>query len=164
MTTSDVKYDITPFDGTPGEAYERFEERLLNLAAKSDDRGWSLADHMLGADEGGPTGPPLPGGANAAKAQQAYRKRKKESYAILTKHILDAEYVTQMRTNHFQDGYEAFQYLRGQCNIVVDQLKLRDLNAEWDAIDILTDVGVSENGLRPRMGTPPLKSYSCCPK
>ena len=145
MGTPDVKYDITPFDGTPGETYEFFEERLLNAAAKSDDRGWSLADHMLGSDEGGPSGPALPAGAAAAKAVQAHRKRAKESYALLTKHILDAEYVTQMRTSYFQDGHAAFQYLRAQCSVVIDQLKLRELNAQWDAIDILSDVGVSEN-------------------
>ena len=55
--TIDVKYDFTPYDGTPGEPYEIFEADLLRSATKCDDRGWSLADHFLGVDEGGPTGP-----------------------------------------------------------------------------------------------------------
>ena len=58
MTTTTGKYDFEPAQPTPGEDYEKFEERLLNAAAaESDDRGWSLADHFLGQDEGGPTGP-----------------------------------------------------------------------------------------------------------
>ena len=53
-STSDVKYDVTPHDGTPGRLFELYEERLLNFAAgEIDDRGWSLADHINGVDEGG---------------------------------------------------------------------------------------------------------------
>ena len=48
MSTS-IKYDFEPAQPTPGEDYEKFEERLLNAAAaESDDRGWSLADPFLG--------------------------------------------------------------------------------------------------------------------
>ena len=59
--------------------------RLLNGASKSDDRGWSLADHFLGTNEGGPAGcgSPMPVGAAGVKAQQALRKRQKESYGAL---------------------------------------------------------------------------------
>ena len=58
----DVKYDFAPYDCTPGAAWEVFEADLLRHATKTDDRGWSLADHLLGTDEGGPAGPALPGG------------------------------------------------------------------------------------------------------
>ena len=80
-----------------------FEEQLLNAgAAKSDDRGWSLADHFLGADELGPIGPGLPANAAAqAAAQNAFRKRQKESYGLLAKHVLDRDLVTQMRNTTF---------------------------------------------------------------
>ena len=67
---TEVSYDFDPWDGTPGDPYDKFELRLLNASTKSDDRGWSLADHFLGNDEGGPTGPPLPAGAAATKATQ----------------------------------------------------------------------------------------------
>ena len=50
--TVDVKYDFTPYDGTPGDMYDKFEERLMNGATRADDRGWSLADHYGGVDEG----------------------------------------------------------------------------------------------------------------
>ena len=44
--TVDVKYDFTPYDGTPGDMYDKFEERLMNAATRADERGWSLADHF----------------------------------------------------------------------------------------------------------------------
>ena len=41
-------YDIEPYDGTPGEAWEHFDERLQKLlSGETDDRGWSLADSVL---------------------------------------------------------------------------------------------------------------------
>ena len=42
----DVKYDTTPCDGTPGQPWEDFKRRLRNVATRSDDRGFSLADHF----------------------------------------------------------------------------------------------------------------------
>ena len=56
------------------------------------DGHW-LGDHLLGSDEGGPTGPAMPGAgpANAVerrKAQQARRRREKESYAVIVKRSL----------------------------------------------------------------------------
>ena len=79
MTSSsqDIKYDFTPANPDPGDDYDKWRERCLNAMAKADERGWSQADHLLGVDEGGPTGPPLPGGAGAAKAQQALRDAKR---------------------------------------------------------------------------------------
>ena len=42
--------------------WEDFEERIINVAAKRvDDRGWSLADHLLNVDEGSPN-VPMPAG------------------------------------------------------------------------------------------------------
>ena len=49
----DVKYDTTPCDGTPGQPWEDFKRRLRNVATRSDDRGFSLADHFDDVDEGG---------------------------------------------------------------------------------------------------------------
>ena len=51
--TVDIKYDFTPYDGTPGKAWDDFEDRLLKAASRTDDRGWSLADHITRVDEGG---------------------------------------------------------------------------------------------------------------
>ena len=52
MAPTEPKYDIEPYDGTPGEKWEQFDERLLILlSGEADDRGWSLADYILGQDE-----------------------------------------------------------------------------------------------------------------
>ena len=145
----DVKYDFTPHDGTPGKPFDQFEKRLVNFAASvTDDRGFSLADHLLGTDEGGPLNPAMPVGAGAAKAATARRSRQKKSYALLTKHELDEDHVNHMSRHHFQDGHAAMRYLRGACQEAVDALKLRDLNKEWDDIDLLIDIGVHENSIK----------------
>ena len=52
--TTDVKYDTTPHDGTPGQPWEEFKLRLRNVATRSDERGYSLVDNLDGIDEGGP--------------------------------------------------------------------------------------------------------------
>ena len=67
---SEVKYDFEPWDGTPGDPYDKYEKRLLNYGSRSDDRGWSLSDHLLGNDEGGPTGPAIPGEQRESKRRQ----------------------------------------------------------------------------------------------
>ena len=46
-TPSDVKYDFTPANPDPGDDYDKFRERSLNAMTNSDDRGWSLSDHLL---------------------------------------------------------------------------------------------------------------------
>ena len=130
MTTNNIKYDFEPAQPTPGDDYDRFNERLLNAATvHSDDRGWSLADHMLGIDEGGPSGPafPVQPAANA-KAQTKFRSRQKESYGMITKHVLDADHITEMRNSHFQQGYDAYEYLRQSCQRTVGPLRIRELN------------------------------------
>ena len=47
----EIKYEFTPAFPEPGDEYDKFRERALNAMATSDDRGWSLADHLLGTDE-----------------------------------------------------------------------------------------------------------------
>ena len=64
---------------------------------------------------------------------------------MLTKHILDADHVTHMKNAHFQLGYDAFQYLRTACQLLVGQLRMRELNKEFDDIDIIHDIGINPN-------------------
>ena len=93
MSTVEIKYDCQPHDGTPGQPWEDFEERLLDVAAgKSDKRGWSLADNLLGDDEGGAAAgaPPIGGGGPNTDARMARRRRQRESYSLIAKHELDA--------------------------------------------------------------------------
>ena len=73
--SSDIKYSTTPYCGTPAPPWEDFEERIINVAAKRvDDRGWSLADHLLAVGEGSP-GVTMPMG-NAAELSEDQRKPK----------------------------------------------------------------------------------------
>ena len=96
VAPTDIKYDFEPANPDPGDDYDKFRERALNAMSTSDDRGWSLSDHMLGIDEGGPGGPPMPGGAGLAKAQQAFRGRQKNAYKLLSKHVLDPGHLTDL--------------------------------------------------------------------
>ena len=66
MTTRNNFHDFEPYDCTPGEAWESFDERFMNWAAGIvDDRGSSVADYILDIDEGG-AGAGAPSNATAA--------------------------------------------------------------------------------------------------
>ena len=82
----DVKYDFVPFNGTPGETYDKWERALLNAGARADDRGYSISDHLTGVDEGTAANPhpAAAGTADGRKSRQAQRKRQKKAYAMLT--------------------------------------------------------------------------------
>jgi hypothetical protein len=148
MSTVEIKYLCTPHDGKPGESWEKFEGELLDVAAgKTDDRGWSLADAFTQVDEGSAGGPALPGGAAGQKAGALRRRRLKDSYSLLVVHELDEDYKIHLKQNFFQDGPGAFAYMQGECQQPADRLKLRSLNKDWDALDMLTDVGVSPNSV-----------------
>ena len=66
-SNTDIKYEFTPAAPEPGDDYDKWRQRALNAMANGDERGWSLADHVLGIDEGGPAGPAPPGGAPPAR-------------------------------------------------------------------------------------------------
>ena len=44
------KLDFEGWCGTPGDPWDKFDLRLKNGSSKSDDRGWSYADHFAGTD------------------------------------------------------------------------------------------------------------------
>ena len=143
-------FDFAPWDGTPGDAWEKFEARLWDGTTKTDDRGWSLADHLKGQDEGQP--PPMGTGvafpANPAenrKALNAFRKRQKESYGILVRHITSQDIKDTLQRDHFQIGRDAYETARASGLVAIDRLKLNDLNDVWRAISIVHDIGVNEH-------------------
>ena len=81
-------------------------------------------------------------------AANAYRKRQKESYGILSRHVLDLDLVSAMRSDSFQLGFESFTNLQHQCSIPIDMLRLRDLDRQWNDLDILNDIGVNEHTIQ----------------
>ena len=91
---------------------------------------------MWGATALGPA-MPASGTADGRKALNARRERKKASYGLLTKHITDLEHVKHMKSNHFQNGFDSFEYYRGACSTPVDRMQIRELDAEWDNLDLL---------------------------
>ena len=141
---AEVKYDFTPRNPDPGDDYDKWRQDALNAMASGDDRGWSLADHVLGIDEGGPAGPGIPGGAAGVKAAGLFRTRQKTSYKVLTKHVLDGDHITEMTNSHFQDGHAAWLYLEASCQRPINQLRIRELNKEFDDIDIIHDIGITD--------------------
>ena len=44
----DIKFDFVPFNGTPGETYDKWERALLNAGARADEREYSISDRMNG--------------------------------------------------------------------------------------------------------------------
>ena len=44
---TEVKYDFTPRNPDPGDDYDKWRQDAHNAMASGDDRGWSLADHVL---------------------------------------------------------------------------------------------------------------------
>ena len=145
---AEVKYDFTPANPDPGDDYDKWRQDALNAMASGDDRGWSLADHVLGIDEGGPAGPGFPAGAAGVKAQGLFRTRQKTSYKVLTKHVLDGDHITEMTNTHFQNGHQAWLYLEASCQRPVNQLRIRELNKEFDDIDIVHDIGINQNTIK----------------
>ena len=124
----DIKFDFVPFNGTPGETYDKWERALLNAGARADDRGYSISDHLNGVDEGTAGNPHLSAAntADGRKSRQAQRKRQKDAYALLTRHLHAPDHLRHIELNHFQDGRAALLYLRTSCRTTIDQLQLRD--------------------------------------
>ena len=138
MSTVEIKYLCTPHDGTPGEPWEKSEDELLNVAA-----GKSTKDRPAGP------GPAIPGGAARVQLGQkrlaTQRKRLKDSYSLLVVHELDNDYKLHVKQNFFQDGSAAFAYMQGELRQPVDRLQLRKLDDDWNALDLVSMVGVSPN-------------------
>ena len=122
-------YEFTPYDCIPGPGWEKFDSDLLiHCTGEVDKRGWSVADHLLGTDEGGATGPALPttAAANAGErraALAAQRTRAKQAFSILTRHLTDEDWVLDLKTNHFQQGHAAYVVLAAACAQPVDALR-----------------------------------------
>ena len=151
MPNSEVKLDFEPYDCTPGDAFDAYEERLFNNLTSTDDRGYSLADHVLGIDEGGPAGPAMPGGAAGPKAIAARRKRQRSSYGVMVRHLAGGtagDHITHLKQNHFQDGRAAWLYLEQMCRTAPTLIQLRKLDQAWDNISLLHDIGVNESSVQ----------------
>ena len=130
MSRPETRHDFDPYDGEPGKAWDDFDERLLNFTSgKTDDRGYSIADTLLEQDEGAANGPALPIGApqELRKAQAAARRRQKDAFSILLRHQTHPDHVKHLSANHFQDGVNAYKYLKASSQTAVNAIRLREL-------------------------------------
>ena len=115
---NDMPADIQ-WDGTSGLLFKEWKRAILDTGAeRTDESGSSVADVFTGADMGGTAvgAPPLPAGAaqHSQKMQALYRTRRKQAYALLVKNISCKDIKFHLRTNFFQQGEQAWQYL---CSI-----------------------------------------------
>ena len=141
-------FTITPFSGKPGREWETFDDALMNsTAGKVDERGWSYADHLMGVDEGSPGGPVMLAAntTEGRKARQLLRKRQKGSFSFLAHHQADPDIVVQLKRMHFQDGRAAYQYMDGAYRTPIDNIALKQMDKDFDALDLLETVGVNEH-------------------
>ena len=153
----DIKLLFDPTDMTPGPKGRAWRRDALQHGGKTDDRGFSYADHILRQDEGAldingnPVvgAPPIPGGAGAPAANRAYLKRKKESYTYLLQHVTCASTKILMADPpYFQYGAAVFDYVCGQIVVAYDTSDIEELNLRWQLLEIITDIGVSENTVK----------------
>ena len=99
----------------------------------ADTRSLTTSSVSTKRSAGGPALPAAPP-AQAQKALVKLRQRPKESYGLLTKHVLDADHLTEMKNSHFQLGHTAFTYLQVSCQRAVNPLHLREMNKDFDDI------------------------------
>ena len=110
---------VIQWDGTSGDPFKEWKRAILDTGAeRTDESGSSVADVFTGADMGGTAvgAPPLPAGVaqHSQKMQALYRTRRKQAYALLVKNISCKDIKFHLRTNFFQQGEQAWQYL---CSI-----------------------------------------------
>ena len=175
MASIEVKYEFSRFDGVSGEPYRRWRRELLNFcASKVDESGSSLADHLLDVDMGGalPGAPAMPTAAGEVSKMQRLRNgRARAAYGIIVRHIVDTDLVAILSANHFQQGQEALRFLNTAYDTAVRPSDLRELDQQWNELNIINDVGINEesinkfskllmrvNGDRPRGNDTPLPS------
>ena len=147
----DSDFDFTPYDCNSAGWDGYLEEKMSYFAGVVDDRGSSLADCLLGIDEGGPNAgaPPLPAGAAAqAKAIAARRKRLKVLYQKEYKHITDPSVKTHLYNNHFNDGPACHVYIMAISQKPIGRLELRILDKKFDGVTIRDDIGVKEGTIK----------------
>ena len=133
--TIDIKIAFPIYNCQPGrEEYDRFERNLCAHGGASDAEGWSLADCLMRIDDGAvdaagvlmPGVNPIPaagGGNQGHSARTCRRKRLKESYSFIIKHIDNADVLRALtQPGLLGDGPLALDYIRSRCRTAMDVL------------------------------------------
>jgi len=77
----------------------------------------------------------------------SYRKREKAAFAIITRHITDPDWISELRNTHFQQGLASYNALSQNCAKPANALQMRKLNQQWDELDLLAEVGVNAHSI-----------------
>ena len=82
------------------------------------------------------------------KQHSTRRKRLKESFSFIIKHIDNADMLRNL-TNPvlglLGDGPLALDYIKSRCRTAMDVVDTQDNQAQWQSITIAKDIGVNEN-------------------
>ena len=139
-----------PYYGESGPAYTRVfrTDFVANLWSEVDDGGHSLAEHILGLDEGSPGNPIVGAAAYQAKARRLRNTRSKKVFTHLRKHIEHASFRAAMNDQAVVgNGLAALaladQWFSGEAS----NLKLEKQNAEWQNVK-LAQFGIHANSIR----------------
>lgn len=139
-----------PFYGESGPAYTRVfkTDFTANLWSEVDEGGQSLAEHILGLDEGSPNNPIAGVAAYQAKARRLRNTRSKKVFTLLRKHIEHTSFRAAMdNPGVVGNGLAALaladQWFSGEAS----NLKLEKQNAEWQNVK-LAQFGIHTNSIR----------------
>ena len=139
-----------PFYGEAGPAYTRVfrTDFVANLWSEVDEAGHSLAEHILGLDEGSPGNPIAGVAAYQAKARRLRNTRSKKVFTHLRKHIEHVSFRAAMNDQAVVgNGLAALaladQWFSGETS----NLKLEKQNAEWQNVK-LAQFGIHPNSIR----------------
>ena len=139
-----------PFYGEAGPAYTRVfrTDFVANLWSEVDEAGHSLAEHILGLDEGSPGNPITGVAAYQAKARRLRNTRSKKVFTHLRKHIEHVSFRAAMNDQAVVgNGLAALaladQWFSGETS----NLKLEKQNAEWQNVK-LAQFGIHPNSIR----------------
>jgi hypothetical protein len=92
---------------------------------------------------------PAAGGGNRGHtARTCRRKRLKESFSFIIRHIDNEDMkrtLTEPGLGLLGDGPMALDYIRSRCRKAMDVVDTQDKQAQWQSITIAKDIGVHEN-------------------
>ena len=92
---------------------------------------------------------PAAGGGNQGhSARTCRRKRLKESFSFIIRHIDNEDMkrtLTEPGLGLLGDGPMALDYIRSRCRTAMDVVDTQDKQAQWQSITIAKDIGVHEN-------------------
>ena len=160
MAHHEIKRLFETYDMVPGPKARQFVANLKLHGGKCDAHGYSLIDCLLRADAGAVDAGGAPvggvpmilvagGGVAAETARRLRRARLKESYTYITSHICDRDSLLLFaEPPYFGVGPLVMDYVMANCVVLYDAVELSEMKARWTLVEIVSDVGVSENTIR----------------